>query len=351
MIVSSNTTPLALENSTTRTNCTYGSDYYCMILINVRRSLGIVSIIGTIFVILLIFLLKRYTLLVQRLILYLTISALFDGIGYTIGKYDLTEGFFCTFQGAWLQFFDWMVVVWMCNITANLTWNVVFMRPTNRWFEVFYLSVSFVVPLFFACLPFINDSYGPAGLWCWIDNETVLEKVFRFVTWYIPTYIIVFLMFAVYLMIICRVTMHIRSYDPTNPYSSIQRELLKKEIYPLMKYPCVYLLLNLFPLVNRIQDAIVPKHPIFILALLQAVSSPLLGLCLALVFALDTQTIKELKWSNLKVHVSTCCRKVPQMEEYDVYQGATDYQHEHSIHSNLSEHARLIVDNRHSKVI
>ena len=329
------------------TNCTFGNDYYCIVLINVRRSLGILSVLGTIFVILLIILLRRYRVLVQRLILYLTITALFDGIGYIIGKYDLTESFLCTLQGFWLQFFDWMVVVWMCNITSNLTWNVVFMRPTNKWFELFYVSVSFFVPLFFACIPFIHNSYGPAGLWCWIDNETTYEKVFRFITWYIPSYIIVCLMFIVYIVIICRVTIHVRSYDPTNPYSNVQRELLKKEIYPLMKYPCLFLLLNIFPLINRIQDAISPAKPIFVLTLLQALSSPLLGLCLALVFALDTQTLKELKWSNLKVHLTTCCRKVPQMEEYEVHQGTPNPENEYSV---VSEYAYL-VDTKQSKVI
>ena len=334
-----------ITNNTT--NCSFGSDYYCIVLINVRRALGILSVIGILFVILLIVILRRYRALVQRLILYLAISALFDGIGYIIGKYNLTDGLLCTLQGFWLQFFDWMVVVWMCNITANLAWNVLFMRPTNKWFEVYYLLVSVLVPIFFASIPFINDSYGPAGLWCWIDNETVLEKVFRFIAWYIPSYIIVFLMFVVYIIIICRVTMHVRSYDPTNPYSNIQRELLKKEIFPLMKYPCLFLLLNIFPLINRIQNTIDPFHPVFILTLLQALSSPLLGLCLALVFALDTQTLKELKWSNLKVHFATCCRKVPQMEEYDVNQGSPNPGNDPS---HISEYAYL-VDNKHSKVI
>ena len=331
-------TPTNMTNS----SCYFGSDYYCNVLIGIRRGLGIISVIGTVFVVLLIFLLQRYKVLVQRLILYLTISAFFDGIGYTIGKYNLGEGFLCTFQGFWLQFFDWMVVVWMCNITANLTWNVVFMRQTNRWFEVFYLSVSFLVPLFFASLPFINDSYGPAGLWCWIDNETILEKLFRFLVWYIPSIIIVILMFVIYLLIICRVTAYVRSYDATNPYSNLQRELLKKEIYPLMKYPCVFLLLNIFPLVNRIQDAISPNNPSFIPSLLQALSSPMLGLCLALVFALDTQTLKELKCSNLKGHISRCFHKVPEMEEYSVEQGAPDYLYEHSVHANLSEYDHLV---------
>lgn len=335
------------NNASSSNNCSFPEEYLCTILINVRRSLGVVSVVGTLIVLVLILLLRRYKLLVQRLILYLTLSACFDGIGYILGTNKVTEGPLCTFQGFWLQFFDWMVVVWMCNITTNLLWNVFIMRHTKWWFEVFYLFISFLIPLIFASIPFTANAYGPAGLWCWIDNDTPLEKTFRFAAWYIPTYIIIFFMFLIYIIIICRVTVYVRSYDPTNPYSNVQKELLKKEIFPLMKYPCVYLLLNLFPLANRIQDTIMSR-PIFVLSLLQAVSSPILGLCLALVFALDTQTLKELKWSNLKAHLKACCRDTPQMREYEVQQGEPISPNEHP--SDLSEYARL-VGTKNAKVI
>merc|ERR1719474_1316128 len=45
----------------------------------------------------------------------------------------------------------------------------------------FSLAFNFIVPIIFAMLPVVTDSYTPTGGWCWISNVTTIGKTFRWV--------------------------------------------------------------------------------------------------------------------------------------------------------------------------
>ncbi|TDH06719.1 hypothetical protein EPR50_G00116130 [Perca flavescens] len=62
---------------------------------------------------------------------------------------------------------------------------------------------------------------------------------------------------------------------------------LAEEIKPLKWYPSVYLLVSIFPLINRLHNAFYPQDPSFSLTLLHVLSAPLHGLANAFVFGLD----------------------------------------------------------------
>ncbi|XP_034417001.1 uncharacterized protein si:dkey-100n23.5 isoform X3 [Cyclopterus lumpus] len=62
---------------------------------------------------------------------------------------------------------------------------------------------------------------------------------------------------------------------------------LAEEIKPLKWYPSVYLLVSIFPLINRLHNAFYPQDPSFPLTLLHVLSVPLHGLANAFVFGLD----------------------------------------------------------------
>jgi len=42
------------------------------------------------------------------------------------------------------------------------------------------------------CLPLTTNSYGPAGGWCWLKQESTFDVIWRFVVFYVPTCIIMF---------------------------------------------------------------------------------------------------------------------------------------------------------------
>ena len=291
-------------------------DTYCQALEGIRRTIGTISALSSIFILLLIFLFRRYEFTSQRLILYLVTATLFDALSYAFGGFDLSESPICTIDGLYLHLVDWGVVVWVCNITVNLFWNVVVHRATNRYFEIFYICAGISVPVFFGVFPFIDSSYGPAGLWCWIVDDEV-GQILRFLTWYVPVWIIIPGLFVAFLVIITKLSWELRKWDPYNPSADRYRDLIRREIKPLILYPFVFLLLNVFPSINRVQNAVAKDSPIFALYVLHSLSSSLLGAGCTLIFVVNRDTLQELKWSNFKQTVLTRFKSRGKVEEYD----------------------------------
>ncbi|MGH0131623.1 UNVERIFIED_CONTAM: hypothetical protein FKN15_047123 [Acipenser sinensis] len=77
-------------------------------------------------------------------------------------------------------------------------------------------------------------------------------------------------------------------------------EFAAEEIKPLKWYPSVYLLVSLFPLINRLHNAFNPLQPVFSLTLLHVISAPLHGLANAFVFGLDKDTWGQLSFTSMQ---------------------------------------------------
>ncbi|XP_046854188.1 G-protein coupled receptor 1-like [Xenia sp. Carnegie-2017] len=284
----------------TRRNCTVfpNDPDLCNIIVAVRTSVGIVSLIGCFFIIVVIWLFKKYQIFTQRLILYLSIAAFLNSIAYLMPGF-VPEGPLCNFQAWWTSFFAWSVVLWACCITFNLYQNAIRTMRTEKY-EIIYHVISWGVALVVACIPFIGNHYGPAGVWCWIDKESSNSQVWRFATWFIPLWCMITYMFLIYVVIVWKLRRVADRYEGTyRADHERQREMLKKDIKLLRAYPVVYMVLSIFPSINRIQNAFDEKR-IFWLVLLQTFTVPLFGAISALVFAFDRETLQLLKWSSVK---------------------------------------------------
>uniref|UniRef100_A0A3B3ZYV4 Uncharacterized protein n=1 Tax=Periophthalmus magnuspinnatus TaxID=409849 RepID=A0A3B3ZYV4_9GOBI len=119
-----------------------------------------------------IWLLRRYNSVAQKMILSLTVAAFFDSVAYVMGDTHL-EGSLCDFQAWWLTYF-WSALAWVCLITLNLYLNLVCEISTNR-FELYHLT-AWGVPLAMASLPLLKGFYGPAGAW-WITGDHVAWRL------------------------------------------------------------------------------------------------------------------------------------------------------------------------------
>ncbi|XP_064638750.1 cyclic AMP receptor-like protein A isoform X2 [Lineus longissimus] len=268
----------------------------CDVIVAVKRGMAALSLIGSVFMIGVIWLFRKYSAFTQRLILYLSIAALLDSIAYLMGEIH-PDGALCDFQAFWLNMFDWVILMWIMCVTFNLFMNAVRMVSTDR-FEWAYHLLSWGFPLFISCLPFIDNKYGPAGLWCWIEDDWR----WRFGIWYGPNFGIIALMFITYLYIVITVNRKVKTWEGLyDPDIERQKLLLKEDVKPLRAYPFVYLSLSIFPLVNRIQNAINPHNPVFPLVLLHAMSTPLQGAINAVVFGLDKETTSKLTPTQIKL--------------------------------------------------
>eukprot|EP00800_Vazella_pourtalesii_P010923 TRINITY_DN2652_c0_g3_i1.p1 TRINITY_DN2652_c0_g3~~TRINITY_DN2652_c0_g3_i1.p1 ORF type:complete len:334 (-),score=31.44 TRINITY_DN2652_c0_g3_i1:13-1014(-) len=300
-------------------NCVFKNNTeYCTIVEVTVRSISAISVICAVIVLVLIFLLQRYKFVSQRLILYLVIATLLDAIEFTIGGLDLSESLACAVDGYIRMWFHWSLVVWVCNITANLFWNVVVGKVTNKYLEVSYIVVGIAVPVIFSIPPFVDNSYGPAGLWCWISNKRRVGQILRFVVWYIPIWVIIGVIFIVYMVIIVKLIWEVKKWDRYNAQNNKKKQTVRNEIKSLFLYPIFFLLVNIFPAVNRVQNAITPGHPVFPLYLLHAISTPLWGLGFIILFVVNKDTLRELKWSNFKTTLLTRFKRTGDVVEYDI---------------------------------
>ncbi|PIK35738.1 putative cyclic AMP receptor-like protein A isoform X2 [Apostichopus japonicus] len=287
-----------MEDENNTMQCTlFEEQGKCTAVVAVKKSMASFSLVGCVFMMLIIWIFAKYKVFVQRLILYLTIAAFFSSIGHLMAAVK-PESPVCSFEAFWLTFSDWAVLLWVLIITINLFMNAVYVKETEKY-EVIYSVIAWGFSLFMACLPFIGDNYGPAGAWCWIQEGS---DVWRFVIWYIPLFITIGVLFVLYLMIIYKVNRQdgrwVGSYNPDNER---QRQILKEYIRPLKAYPLIFLLLSIFPLINRMQNAFSKSgDPVFALSLLHAASSPLQGFVNAVVYGMDPETRSRLTWLQIK---------------------------------------------------
>ncbi|XP_049583217.1 si:dkey-100n23.5 isoform X2 [Syngnathus scovelli] len=236
-------------------------------------------------------------LLPKKMILSLTVAAFFDSLAYVMGE-SHPEGSLCDFQAWWLTYFDWSALAWVCLITLNLYFNLVREKSTNTY-ETFYHLIAWGVPLVMSSLPLFKGYYGPAGAWCWITDDHV---AWRFGIWYVPLFTLILLMICCYARIICVANNRMQSWLGTfNPERERRKVSLAEEIKPLKWYPSVYLLVSIFPLINRLHNALYPLDPSFPLTLLHVLSAPLHGLANAFVFGLDRDWRSLLSPTGMKL--------------------------------------------------
>ncbi|XP_013420698.1 cyclic AMP receptor-like protein A [Lingula anatina] len=272
----------------------------CEILIAVKRTTASLSFLGCIFMISVIVLFRKYIVFTQRLILYLSVAAFMDSIAYIMGDMH-PDGPLCDFQAFFMTLFDWSVLLWVCAITLNLAMLVIAMKKTEKYEWVYHI-VCWVIPIIISCLPFAGDRYGPSGAWCWIT-----EWPWRFGIWYVPLFLIIALLFVVYVYITVVVNRRVHTWEGTyDPDVERNKQMLKEDIKPLRGYPFVYLAVSIFPLINRIQNAVSSDHqPVFALLILHVISSPLHGALNTVVFGMDKDTVSKLTPSQIKLAIQS----------------------------------------------
>ena len=315
--------------------CSEFQTYRYVIVSLLSASTAFLSALACLMVIGLLLAFKKHRFFVQRLILYLCVSALINSltiglrlqnIGNNIDSVALHR--LCIFTAFLDQVTAWSELLAIVCITLNLFVNVVFSKDTTK-LEPFYFVLIFIVPFLFNWVPFIEGSYGTSGAWCWIRslNETSCEKhtigfAFQYVLWYVPFYVILSIIMLEYLFIIYKVFRQRNQWEGKyEPHVEAEKEMMQQEVWPLIFYPFGYLILNTFPLINRVQGTISPNNPVYALWILHAIFSPLQGGYIALVFTLKRDTLRKLNCANLRANLF---QRNTAIKEYPVKNGRSD---------------------------
>jgi len=254
-----------------------------------------------------IFLFKTYYNLGQRLVLQLTFAAFLNLIPYLMGHNH--NGPECSAQGFLMTWTDWALLMSICCITHKIAINVTYQRnpkllnvssgcgavaarlvgPQVAEVELVYYLMTWIFTLVLACIPIIWDGYGPAGPWCWIQEDQPHTTGLRFGLWYIPLFTLIFVLLVGVIYIFRRVTKQQQAWQGTySPEIEAEKEFILKQVKPIRLYPVMFLCLQFFPLVNRIQNASDPDDQVFALTLLHVISTCSTGFALSFVFAANT---------------------------------------------------------------
>lgn len=294
-----------------QTDCARYDYRYSKIAITVAVSTASVSFVACILVIILIYVLKKYRFLAQRLILYLTVAVMIKSLAYVVQtihfemvtQYDIaskTNNIFCILVAYFTLTTSWFELMAVASITTNLFLHAVATR-SKGWLEMVYVPMIFIAPFLITWIPFVNDAYGKEGLLCWIRQRTANCERFifgiclRFVLWYIPLLLILFILVVVYITISYTISKRNKKWDGNfDPMIRKRKLKMQKDVRPLIWYPLIYFLLHLIPLASHITDAITgtPFYPLWILS---AITFPLQGGFIAFAFTLDIKTLRRLR--------------------------------------------------------
>ncbi len=272
----------------------------------VRATSGAVSAIASILVILLIVVFKKYLFFTQKLILYLSIASLLNSItialqGAVYFPDNISARYYCGISGFLEQTTHWSLLLAVSSITIDIYLKAIHGIQTRR--SVYYAIVTFTFPVTINWIPFVNQAYGRSGPWCWITSncgQNIYGTIYQYVLWYMPLYTVVLGIMVIYVIAYLSIRKQKQGYRGNyDPNRKERLEQMTREVISLAYYPIIFLLLQVFPTINRVAEAFGYKHlePLWFL---HAFFSPLQGGLMCIVYALDPETRAQLRKLTLR---------------------------------------------------
>lgn len=282
-------------------------DYRCSAIRTGRLIAASLSLVGCLLALLVIIVYKKFRFFTQRLVMYMLCSCMLIALLSLHNLAGDSPG--CTAKGFFRNFAGVSQNLWIICIDIHLL-IVMLKNGRQQHLEKIYHGVVWGGALVLSIIPLIGNHYGHAGLWCWIKGGSDYENVLRVICYYLWLMLLVFGGGVIYIYIVYKVMKKINSYDGTyNPETERSKAQYKKSIRPLLLYPIVDLVLASISTANRIQNWANPGNPVFELALLHSIVSPLWGFVNALVFLLNKETVKQLHpvtfWQELRQWTKT----------------------------------------------
>eukprot|EP00744_Colponema_vietnamica_P017789 GILI01025038.1.p1 GENE.GILI01025038.1~~GILI01025038.1.p1 ORF type:complete len:290 (+),score=57.27 GILI01025038.1:123-992(+) len=211
-----------------------------------------------------------------KLICLLSISDFISSLAYffSLRPEDST---LCYVGSSLTQFFNVATFFWTSIIAFNIYQALVKVRSNDevKKLEIFYHIVGWGVPLILLIVVIATDALGYSGLWCWISNANQWQRWACYYAW-----LCLLLVYNVFIYF--RIS---RSADVDDTRLVNRRLRLYLMAFIISRTPSV---------INRIQNAADPSHPVFVLFLFHAIFSPLQGFFNFLVYGLNKRFLQEI---------------------------------------------------------
>ena len=298
------------------------TDTQYKVLIGIRSTIAIISLLACLFVVGLIILFKKYLFRYQRMILYLDIVLMLYTVNQAINSfsYQLASDLptYCKILGFFDLYSGLSVVVAITCFTIDIFLQVSCHVNTTTKYEVAYVFLMFLSPIIITWIPFYTQSYGFAGAWCWIrtfkdHKKCIIDDTaisLQLLLYYIPLFILYPILFLLLLITLCRLYRQRYNYDAqVDPHAPQRRTALRKEIKLLLPYPFIVLLTKLVPLFTRVYRVFAPEtdsHGVFALWIVDAFFISITGAVIAVSFSFTPGVREQLKLS----HIRAACREL-----------------------------------------
>lgn len=241
---------------------------------------GIISIFGSLFIIVCFICFKELRNFAFRLVLFLSISDISASITKLFGDAGSMGPGACLFQAISMTFFELASILWVVLIAFTL--HMAFLKERADFSgpkigaKANYYHGAWVFACIMTLLPLITDSYGDSGAWCWIKDGQA-DLVWRIVTFYGELWLAWVYCFYVYTSVLLK----IRRMNPSPDGSLSHRRVLMRIMY----YPLVLVVCWSAASVNRLYEMISGDKS-FEFTVLQVLLSGLFGFCNAVVYGM-----------------------------------------------------------------
>ncbi|KYK57644.1 G-protein coupled receptor [Drechmeria coniospora] len=172
---------------------------------DIERICSVLSILGSMFIIITFSCSKSFHRPINRLVLYASFGNIMSNVGTLMSRSMIyrVDSFGCQFQAFLIQLFMPADALWTLAMAVNvyLTFYHKFDAERLRKMEKWYLLCCYGIPFVpaFTYIFYRNAQgeriYGNATLWCWIANQF---DVLRIATFYAPIWIIMLVTMSIY---------------------------------------------------------------------------------------------------------------------------------------------------------
>jgi hypothetical protein len=288
-----------------------------------------VSLLASLFILVSYYKFPKLRTFAFELILMIAISDILRDVSYIMTP--LIDPSLCMPQALLMTFSEIASMFWVSSIafTIHRTLLLDNCGPMGWRESVKYHIFCWGVSLLFTLLPLTTSDYDQSNvLWCWINYESTLGKVWLFVCYYIP----VFLM-LVYLIYVYGQVWWMLEARPLTRASTIDSKKPKHRLVTQRRmaiYPSIFFFSFLFTCLDSVYEIVQGKRN-FYLALLDVVTSGLQGMQNAFVYGLTTAV--RLEW------IEYCCPHRRVKDHYISFNEHWRYSnHALDIHSPLRDH-------------
>lgn len=305
------------DGSANYSNCTlfYDSTHF-KILAGLRASVGLISFLASLSVVILVLLFKKYKFFSQRLILNVAVAAMIHSFSYTTARvnyYTVREidDPYCYFGGLFNHYTAAVELISIWFTTINIFSVGMCGRNISKLEPLYYVTTYALPALWFWAAIWLKV-YGTSGGWCSVKELEAdcqpfrYSSYFQFGAWFVPLYISITIILIMLLAVAIKYFRTLRHWkDKQDPRIQGMRNVLRNELRSLISYPIIYVLLNTFSFASLIHHAIFQSSSP-VLTYLRVLTSPLRGAFIALAFTLDKDTRGRLTVTHCKAACLEC---------------------------------------------